>query len=104
MRCTRRGVHSPPNHHGISSACIGLGSQYMSTKLTVFELKDAGELDHNARHAPTTSSSLAPRSSNGTPSAAYSGSIQLTDTPSTSRPFDNSCNVDAVLASSAAGR
>ena len=63
-----------------------------------------GSCDHTAFIIAMPSSMRRPRSLNGTPSAANSGSSQPTPTPMMSRPPERLCSVDNSLASGSGWR
>src|SRR5438552_3775857 len=106
MRTVRRCAASErlPCHIGIGLTGCGSIVMSLTTAGMCFASKETGSCDHTARIIAMPSSMRRPRSLNGTPSAANSGSSQPTPTPRISRPPDKLCNVDNSLASGSGWR
>ena len=99
----RRERRAVPDGDGVGVARLGHADHVLERDARRGERR-GHRLDHSARQAPIRSSRRAPREANGTPSAAYSSSCQLVETPMTNRPPESACTVAACLASSTAGR
>src|SRR5438445_244983 len=106
MRTVRRCAASErlPCHIGIGLTGCGSIVMSLTTAGMYFASKLTGSCDHTARIIAMPSSMRRPRSLNGTPSAANSGSSQPTPTPRISRPPDKFCSVANSLASGSGSR
>ncbi len=78
--------------------CTGLGSKCNPLNCVYLPAKDGAGLVQSSRIAARYSSVIAPRSANGTPSAALSSASHPAPTPSTTRPPESASSEATILA------